>query len=463
MSSASAKPLVALLCLDTWVDDDANIGTFRPFNYAIRRIQAALEVTPDGPIARTVVLEGRSPDVDAIVARVQEVDPDIVAASAYVWSFPTFVRVAERLKAWRPDLTIIFGGPAARPSMFGLRPYRGKERFIDALALGEGEPVMRQLVGLPDRTRESLLTINGLALPTPDGFIKSAPQVKGRTLDEYPSPYQHGFSPPSVTAHLETFRGCPLSCAFCQWGVADQKSRALSTNFITEELLAFERLKSRGVYLVSAALNLNPVAFRNLVEAESRVGVLKRLSLHAELYPSLIRDEHLDFLESVRADNIGMGIQSIDEEVLRLQNRQPFDLERYKRVVPRVAKFPRAVLEIILGMPGDSPENFWRTIRWCMELPVRIHISKCLVLPDAYLDRPLPNGMTMEFDHDTLQMISCTGWTKEGLQGVDDELSRLYTRYDDGGAPWWQIGPPGRRNESLGRDPGYVVPEGFTY
>ena len=38
----------------------------------------------------------------------------IAGASAYVWSLPTFVEAARKLKQRRPDRTIVFGGPSAR-------------------------------------------------------------------------------------------------------------------------------------------------------------------------------------------------------------------------------------------------------------------------------------------------------------------------------------------------------------
>lgn len=441
-----------MLCLDTWVDDEKTLGTFRPFNYAIRKVQAALVGGGDGPLAETFLIESNVADVEAFFRRVKAVEPDVVAASAYLWSFPTFVALAERIKAWREDVLVVLGGPAARMSMFTLRPYVGKQRYVDALALGEGEPVIRAIAELPEFTRAALATVPGLVIPTPTGGLRTPPAQKSRSLDAYPSPYRLGLSPRNVTAHLETFRGCPLSCAFCQWGVAEQASRALSADYIAEELLAFEALGSRGVFLVSAALNLNPIAFRNLVAAEERVGVLRRLPLSAELYPGLIREEHLDFLESVRADNIGIGIQSIDEDVLRLQRRKSFDRDRFMAFVPRIARFHRPVVELILGMPGDTPAKFRETLAWALDLPFRIHISKCLVLPDAYLDRTLADGLRIEFDHDTLQMISCTGFSAHELQELDDELSASYPRWQAGGSPWWEIGPPGARTGSLHRD-----------
>lgn len=436
----------AFVCLDPWVPSgvEAEAGNTRPFNYAVRKVQAALVGDPRFQDVHTSLIESVSTaagaDIPDLVRRIEETEPDVVGFSTYTWSFAPFIEVAKRLKERKPGLTLIMGGPSARPAMFDLAPYRGTQRYFDALALGEGEPVVRRLAELPDRSRAALSSIPGLALPDQSGWTHTAPEVKTRTLDDLPSPYVLGLSPPNVTLQLETFRGCPFSCAFCAWGDAEQTARALSADYIAEELLAARKMNALDVFLVSAGLNLNPIAFRNLVAAEERVGVLRDLHFHCELYPTLLKDEHVEFLEHVQADNIGVGIQSFDPDVLKLHSRPGYDIEKIVQNVARIAKFPRAGLELILGLPGDSPATFWKTLDRAMEFGCRIQILKCLVLPDALMTRPLP-GVTMNFDPYTLEMISCTGWSERELQDVDDELSARYGRSDRGGGASWQFYP----------------------
>lgn len=447
----------AFVCLDPWVPSgvEAEAGNTRPFNYAVRKVQAAIVGDPKFQDISTSLIESIATavgaDITDLVRRIEEVDPDVVGFSTYTWSFAPFVEVARRLKERRPNRTLIMGGPSARPAMFDLEPYRGKQRYFDALALGEGEPVVRQLAELSDHSRTALSSIPGLALPDQSGWTHTAPEVKTRTLDHLPSPYVLGLSPQHVTLQLETFRGCPFSCAFCAWGDAEQTARALSADYIAEELLAARSMKALDVFLVSAGLNLNPIAFRNLVAAEERVGVLRELHFHCELYPTLLKDEHVAFLESVQADNIGVGIQSFDPDVLKLHSRPGYDIEKIVKNVARIAQFPRAGLELILGLPGDSPATFWKTLDRAMEFGCRIQILKCLVLPDALMTRPLP-GVTMNFDPYSLEMISCTGWSERDLQEVDDELSARYGRSDRGGGASWQFHPRGETRVGTGAD-----------
>lgn len=137
---------VALLCIDPL---EESLEDFHPFNYSVRRVQAGL-------VARgieTHIIESRSKDIEPFLARIAEVDPDIIGASAYVWSFPSFVEIARRVKERRPDTTIVFGGPSARAAMFELPPFREHRMHIDALVEGEAEDTFADIVTLASLTQ----------------------------------------------------------------------------------------------------------------------------------------------------------------------------------------------------------------------------------------------------------------------------------------------------------------------
>jgi radical SAM superfamily enzyme YgiQ (UPF0313 family) len=38
-------------------------------------------------------------------------------------------------------------------------------------------------------------------------------------MSKIPSPYAMGLIRTGAVAYLETYRGCPLNCRFCEWGV----------------------------------------------------------------------------------------------------------------------------------------------------------------------------------------------------------------------------------------------------
>jgi len=416
---------VALLCIDPWPDKD---GGFQPFNYSVRKVEAAVVANP-ALNAVVEVFDSGSKDVEPFVEQVESMNPDVVGVSAYVWSFPTFVEVARRLKANRPDRTIIFGGPSARTEMFALEPFRDGQRYIDALVLGEGEDVFQEILALRDRGRDNLRSIAGLAVSTGDGWHLT-PEHPLPILDTLASPFQLNLVPEAKTAHLETFRGCPLSCTFCQWGDLSKASRVFSTEYLIRELSSYQALGLQSAMIVDAALNLNARAFRNLREAEREVRFFRTAQINCEIYPQHLTDDHLQFLSEVGGGvNLGLGLQSYSKGVLDNVER-PFDEKRFEKVVHDLLPIaPRAALEIIMGLPGDDPESFRRTLHRAMELGASVRVFRCLVLPNALMSRA-PASFDMVYDPITLSMISCLGWSAEALDGMSAELDALAATID---------------------------------
>jgi hypothetical protein len=170
----------------------------------------------------------------------------------------------------------------------------------------------------------------------------------------------------------------------------------------------------------------------------------------------------------VRARYAGIGLQSFDADVLKSLER-PFNEDRFNRVVTEIASIvPDTTVEVILGLPGDDPDNFRRTVDKVRKLPVGIRVFHCLVLPSALMTRA-PASFELKYDPFTLQVISCRGWSREDLEKTCEWLDeaacsecadiphggtwkflrpnadRAHTTRIDGGpattTPSWDVGP----------------------
>jgi radical SAM superfamily enzyme YgiQ (UPF0313 family) len=412
---------VALLCIDPWRVEECEDN--RPFNYAVRRIQAAILGHPDLSELELELIESSSLDVDKILARIEAFDPDVIGASAYVWSFPTLLEVCRHAKRSRPDRMVIFGGPSSRPELFELPQHSDGAEVVDAICVGEGEECIQEILLAPDRNRDTLLRIPGLAVHTRGAWARSPERVLG-SPDIHPSPYRMGLMPEGVTLQFESCRGCPLSCTFCEWGDTGVSSRNFGFDYLVKELEAMRKLDSRGrgTWLLDPGLNLNSRAFDNLKRAEAEVGILREVgAFRCEVYPSKVNDEHLAFLERVRARYAGIGLQSFDADVLKSLDR-PFNEDRFNQVVGEIASIvPDATVEVILGLPGDNPDNFKRTVEKVRKLPVGIRVFHCLVLPSALMTRA-PASFDLKYDPFTLQVISCRGWSRKDLEETREWL-----------------------------------------
>jgi len=409
-------------------------------SYGIRRVLAAVAGDPELRGTKVSLIDMRRPDVEAYLSAILSFEPDLIGMSVYVWSIPCLVEVARRVKRLRPGCTIVFGGPSARTAAFELPLYANPHSYADAVVATEGETVFRDIARLPQLSRAALESVSGLDLPVAGGWRKSAPRAPIATLDEIPSPYQLGLMGQGSVAYLETFRGCPFSCAFCEWGASDNTKTVFSTAYLERELEAFARHRAPAVFLVDAGLNLNHRAFRNLKQAADRTGLLRSVGFWCEIYPSRMRDEHIEFLSSVQASYLGIGLQSIDPQVLKGLDR-PFDNRRLEVIVRQVCDLARTELQIIFGLPGDSPEGFLRTMAYARSLPVGVRAYHCLVLPDALMTRSKPEWNVC-YDPVSLRMTSCEGWSDEQLQEMNGWITReAHAAGGKAGDFWWYFPP----------------------
>lgn len=426
---------IALVCM-TPASDANEHGDMNLPSFGIHRILAAVLGDRELKGVQLALIDVERPDVDAYVEAIEAFRPDIVGLSIYVWSTPCLVEVARRIKRRRPECLIVFGGPSARTALFDLPPYADRVQFLDAVVATEGENTFRNIARLPALSRGALASVAGLHVPTADGWTHTGERSQIMQLDELASPYQLGIMSERSVGYLETFRGCPFSCAFCEWGVTENSRAVFSADYIERELRALARLDSRAIFSVDAGLNLNHRAFRNLREAESRVGCLKQVSFWSEIYPSLMREEHLEFLSSVRAAYLGIGLQSTDPKVLKSLER-PFDNRRLEKIVMQVRDLANAEVQIIFGLPGDTPEGFRRTFEYARSLSVAVRAYRCLVLPDALMTRSRPEWQ-VRFDPVTLALTSCDGWREKDVLGMRDWLTAQVARCGGKfGAYWW--------------------------
>ena len=428
---------IALVCL-TPSSDGGEHGRLDLPSFGIRRIQAAVVADPERPDHVVTLIDLAREDVAAYVEQILAFAPDIVGFSIYVWSADCLVAVAREIRRRRPATLIVFGGASARASLFNLDYYHDPATYMDALVEGEGETIFRDIARLEDLTRAGLATVPGLTMPVAGGWHKTAAVIQPMSLDHLPSPYLLGLMPHGSVAYLETFRGCPLSCRFCEWGVHDRNKGLFSAEYIEAELRAIAKLEPPALFLLDAGLNLNMRAFRNLRRAAAATGSLRETSFWAEIYPSAVRDEHLEFLSAVGPAYLGVGLQSMDPEILRLHQR-PTDSPRFEEAVRRLASVTHMELQIIFGLPGDTPAGFLRTLDYALSLPAAVRAYHCLVLPDALMTRGLP-GWDMVYDPRSLAMTSCLGWSARDIIAMRNELSRR-TRAVGGkaGGFWWSF------------------------
>lgn len=367
--------------------------------------------------------------------------PDLVGFSVYVWSLAPLLQLAIELRAQQPKAIFLWGGPSARRHLFDHAHYRARAAsVVDGVCESDGEVVIRYLMAAPRLDADTLASSPGVwtRSSASAGWKNGCPAL-AHDPSEVPSPYQLGLMPAESVAYLETYRGCPLSCRFCAWGATRPASDVFTADYISAELERFRALRAPAVFLLDAGLNLNAKGFRNLVAAQERSGFLSDALFWAEIYPTIAKPEHLDFLASVGTAYLGVGLQSIDERVLKAHER-PFDMRRFSKAVENLSQVAGLEVQIIMGLPEDTPEGFRRTLDFALALPVAsVRVYHCLVLPDALLSRAEASWQ-IEFDRANMAMLSNHTWSAQSLMAMRLELNERVARFGGTcGEYWWSF------------------------
>ena len=406
------SPKIAFVAVDLRWEDET--GYFAPFSYAAYKLEAAIREREEFAHIETRVFELSSSDPEVFFEQLREFGPTMVAASTYLWSLPTFVSLAKMLHEYDPSIAFVMGGPSARRSMLDLAPYREDSRFIDAVVFGDGEVVIRQLARhhLEPDWREK---VPGLNYRGSLGW-RSTGELGRPVLDDYATPYRMGTAPEGKMGFFESFRGCPIACAFCQWG--DQRSDRVHTrDYLIQMLQDLDASGVRDVLCLDAAINLSPRAFRNMLEAEREVGALSKRRLQCHLYPLMLKDEHYEFIDMIEDFQPAIGIQSLDPDVLQALGR-PFEPKRFNAAIDSMRGAMTLDMEFIMGLPRDNPKAFRETFKKVVDMGDNVRVFWCLALPDAFLERV--EEFDIDFDPKTLMVNSCQGWTYEDMRRTWD-------------------------------------------
>jgi radical SAM superfamily enzyme YgiQ (UPF0313 family) len=326
--------------------------------------------------------------------------PAIYLFSNYLWSHERCIAVSQRIKELSPSSITIHGGPDTPKHEGDARAYFAKYPHVDITVRGEGEvttgatlAALTSVIGdaTPDLAA-ALADVTGINYRVGSRVVRNPDRERVADLDILPSPFLSGLFDvfadiPELFITLETNRGCPYSCTFCDWGSATaSRVRQFDMDRVLAEL---EWAAKSHVQSVSVA-DANFGMFKRDVEIAQHVADLKR----AEQYPqafgvSFAKNtvKHLQHIITVLADAgiMSQGVlslQSMDQGTLDTIHRSNIKTERYDALADemRKAQLPLMV-ELMMGLPGQTVDSFAEDLQQCInrEVPARINHTTLLV------------------------------------------------------------------------------------
>lgn len=297
--------------------------------------------------------------------KILDLRPDILCLTLYVWNVKRSLFLASGLKRNLPGLKVLIGGPEVTPDNTWVMNHPA----VDAGVFGEGESRIRGML-------DALVEPGGLRRP-PGVFFKEKAGLNVNREDQGPwdlgscaYPYLDGRITPSVdgTLFLETTRGCPFKCRYCYYHKAFSGIRTHPDAAIEATLQWAYSTDSgvREIYLMDPTFNARQ-GFRDLLGLMKKLRGSKDISIHTELRADLLTVEDVRLLVEAGLKSAEVGLQSVNPKALELAGRKG----KPDLVARGVDYLKRAGVEvttgIIVGLPGDTPEWFSKTLRWLIE------------------------------------------------------------------------------------------------
>lgn len=217
--------------------------------------------------------------------------------------------------------------------------------------------------------------------------------------------------------------GCPHRCVFCdQHRIARPASTLPTAEEIAEEIERHLRLGARkrnqsriiqvAFYGGSFTALPLPIQKELLRSAAPFLGEGRIHSLRLSTRPDSIFPECLEVLAAGKVATVELGVQSMDDEVLRISQRGYGKEEVIKAVGDLLQENFEVGVQLMVGLPGDSAQRFAATVEAVIKLrPHFIRLYPTLVIKGTALERWFQQGR-----YHPLSLEEAIAYTRGALQ-----------------------------------------------
>ena len=223
--------------------------------------------------------------------------------------------------------------------------------------------------------------------PTAREFTES---VDARVYSDHLDALANRKTPLAVYLHLPF---CEERCLFCGCNVVISKAREPLSRYLDalgrEIDMVADRLGGRREVQQyhwggGTPTYLHPDEIRALhARVAARFDFVADSEAAIEVDPRVTTTAHLEVLCELGFNRISMGVQDFDEKVQQAVNRiQGYDLTRGLIEKARELGFASANLDLIYGLPHQTPEGFERTLELVNEIrPERLAVYSFAMVP----------------------------------------------------------------------------------
>ena len=329
--------------------------------------------------------------------------PDLIGFSNYIWNSSLTDAFIHRIKEERPDLPTVVGGPNFPTDKDEQKKYLQDRPWIDFYIVKEGEHAFKTLVEwfMRKGSPEELSELPNLVFNKNNLFHSSNKIERVMDLSEIPSPYlSHRldeFLDGKLLPITQTNRGCPFTCTFCTegqsyWTKVKRKPRDVvegEISYIADKMNKLDPSKRRTDLLIADS---------NFGMFEEDLDTCKVIAKEQDKnnYPKYInvatgKNKKERVLEAAKivqgAMKLAGSVQSLDPDIQQNIKRKNISSKEIVDMALKSAEIgANTYSEVILGLPGDTKEKHFSTLKTLVESSfTTLSMYQLMILPGTEL------------------------------------------------------------------------------
>jgi anaerobic magnesium-protoporphyrin IX monomethyl ester cyclase len=315
----------------------------------------------------------------------------VIGFSVNMISIYTANAIARLIKMRDPQRFIIFGGPG---TFYSHPRDQIRPSFADVYVVGEGEFTLFNILDAYFSNREIPSDVPGILLVKDLGKKQPLQSPNIPDLDQLPYPTFFGFDLKEYNQPEEYkpvpilfSRGCIRRCAYCIDYYMWPKYRSRSPRCIMDEIeYHVKNNNARAFEVIDLTCNGN---LRQLSELCDLI-IASGLEFTWVSYAIIRKDMSLELLQKIKkanCDTLIYGVENGSDRVLKLMGKS-YTAEEASEVIKNTHKAGiRTNINIIVGFPGETEEDFKQTIKFVYQNRNYINevtnISGCTLFPTA--------------------------------------------------------------------------------
>ena len=277
-----------------------------------------------------------------IVEELLALHPRIIGLGIYIWNVVETTQVVALLKALRPDIKVILGGPEVSFETDSQEICRLADHVVTGWGDVSFPKLCRALLDGPQPLMKVIAgeqpTLSAIALPYNE---YTAEDLAKRLL------------------YVEASRGCPFKCEFCLSSL-DRTAWAFDLDAFMHEMDTLHQRGARNFKFVDRTFNLKvDFSVRILQFFLSRL--TPDLFIHFEVVPDSLHDRLKDLIAQFPAGALQfeVGIQSFNPDVQQRISRRQDNAKTADNLRWLVTQSQAHVhADLIFGLPGETLESF---------------------------------------------------------------------------------------------------------